>query len=113
MTHYYKASFNPDEEEKKALFKVFYETTFPTWLDIIQKRLTSNTSQKYIVGDKLSIADILLAAFAYSRFLNEKNANKDVQLPIVEGYPALLAYIKGLGEEEFKEYFATRRQFEY
>ena len=111
MDLYCNAFYNPDEEGKKRLYMVFYETTFPTWLDIIQKRLTSNISQKYIVGNKLSIADIALADFFYSKFLNEKNSNKDIHLSTIEHYPTLLAYIQVRGEE-FKEYFATRRQSE-
>ena len=68
---YYKAAFTQDEEAKKELFKTFYETTYTKWLEVISNRLKANSSQKYIVGDKITIADIQLAALAYSTFLNE------------------------------------------
>lgn len=107
LNAYYKAAFARDEEEKKALFKTFYETTFTKWLTVIDKRVKENTSQKYIVGDKITIADFTLAALAYSTFLNENNPSKDVQRPIVEQFPVLLAYFQSLGED-LKEYLSTR-----
>ena len=107
LNAYYKATFTSNEDDKAALWKVFYETTYPKWLTVIESRLKSNTTQKYIVGDKMTIADFLIAAIAYGTFMNEGNANKDVQLAIVEKFPVLLEYVKGLGEE-LKEYLAAR-----
>lgn len=77
MNAFYKAAFAPDEETKKSLFEAFYTTTFPKWLEVIQKRLNENTSQEYIVGDKMSIADFALASLAYSSFLNEAGQNTE------------------------------------
>lgn len=74
INQYYKAAFNPNEEEKKELFAKYYETIFPTWLGIIEKRLQSNSSQKFLVGDKMTIADFQFAAIGFSNFYNEANA---------------------------------------
>jgi glutathione S-transferase len=108
LNAFYKASFNPDEETKKALFQVFYDTTFPKWLDVIEKRVAANSSPDHIVGDKVTIADFALAALAYSTFLNEANPTKDQQLAIVEKYPKLLDYFRGMGEK-LKDHLASRK----
>ena len=67
-----------------------------------------NSSQKYIVGDKITIADFQLAAIAYASFLNESSASRDTTLAIVERYPLFLQYAKGLGEE-IKDYISARK----
>ena len=84
MTGYIAAIFNPDEEKKAELLKTYTEVTFPKWLAIIDKRLKENSSQKFIVGDKISIADFILASIAYSSFLNEKNITGDLPLSAVD-----------------------------
>ena len=108
LNAYYKGAFAATEEEKKTLLGAFYETTLPKWLSVIEKRLTSNSSQQYIVGDKMSIADFALTAVAYSQFYNDANPAKETILkPIIEKFPALDKYFKGHGES-LKEYLASR-----
>lgn len=110
LNAFYKANFNPDEEAKKALFKTFYEVTFPKWLEAIQKRVETNSSPDHIVGDKLTIADFALAALAYATFLNDSNPMHKEQLEIVEKYPKLLDYFRGLGDK-LKDYLASRKTY--
>ena len=107
LNQYYKAAFASDEETKKALFKTFFEATFPKWLGIVQKRLEGNTSQKHIVGDSWTIADFQLAGLAYSTFFNEANPAHAEQQAIVETFPVLNTYLRGLGEE-LKEHLSSR-----
>ena len=64
------------------------------------------------MGDKLTLADIVLASMAYSTFFNEKAPGREYTLAILEKFPVLLVYLKGLGED-FKEYLATRRQLDH
>lgn len=112
MNAYYKAAFAGDEEAKKASFVIFYETTFPKFLDAMQNRVKGNSSPDHIVGDKVTIADFALGALAYSTFLNDLNTSKDTQLAIVEKYPFLLDYFKGVGEQN-KEYLETRTKYQW
>ena len=95
----YKCFHIIDPEEQKAAFATFYETTYVKWLEAMQNRLKANGSQSHIVGDKWTIADFMMASLAYQTFINEHSPNRAVQLPIVEKYPDLLAYFKGLGED--------------
>lgn len=105
---FYKAKFNPDAEAGKQLMADFQAKTFPHFLQCIQKRLEQNSSPDHIVGEKHTIADIALAAVAYSSFLNEHNPTRAEQLAIVEQYPKVLDYFKQLGEV-FKEYLTARK----
>ena len=104
---FYKAAFAPTEEEKKTQMEAFYEGYFTKWFGIIDKKVAENTCQSFIVGDSITIADIGLAAVAYSTFYNEANPSKEVQAAIVAKFPTAEKYFKGLGET-LKEYLATR-----
>jgi glutathione S-transferase len=106
LNAFYKAAFG-DEALKPELFKTFFGTTVPTWLAIINKRLQSNSSKQFIVGDNISIADFALAAWVYGIYYNELSQAKDSIGPIIEQFPDLVAYFKGLGEI-FADYLASR-----
>lgn len=67
---YYKFFFDQDESSKKSGLEKFLKTTLPNWAEAMENRLKNNTSQNYIVGDSLTIADIVLAASASSTFFN-------------------------------------------
>lgn len=70
---YYRVMFEKDSETKKKLFEDFLSRIFPQWCQVMQKRLQENSTQKYIAGDKMSIADFALAGLAYSTFMNDAN----------------------------------------
>jgi glutathione S-transferase len=106
LNAFYKAAFAP-EDQKGDLFKTFFTTTLPQWLNVLNKRLLSNSSKHYLVGDKITIADFALAAWAYSIYLNDLSQVKDQVTPIVAQFPELDAYFRGLGED-LKEYLAGR-----
>ena len=108
MTEFYKANFCPDEEAKKKLFEEFFGSKLPSWFERMENRLKANTTQNYMVGDKLTILDFAIAALAYSSFLNETNPIKEQQMTIVEKFPTFLDYTKRLGNEEFKSYIDSR-----
>ena len=65
------------------------------------------SSKKYFVGDKMTIADCVLASWAYSTYLNDQCQTQREHKAVVEKYPELDAYFKGMGEE-LKEHLATR-----
>ena len=106
LNAFYKAAF-ADEASKPELFKTFFGTTAPAWLAIINKRLQSNSSKQFIVGDKITIADFALAAWVYTIYYNDLSQSKDAIGPIIEQFPDLVAYFKGLGEI-FADYLASR-----
>ena len=107
LSAYYKAAFAANEEEKKTNFGSFLEGTLPKWLACIEKRLKGNSSQKFISGEKMTIADFALANIAYSSFFNDANPGKDALAAVLESFPDLKAYFLGLGEE-LKEHLASR-----
>ena len=108
LNAFYKGAFAPNEDLKKTLMAAFFETSLPNFLAAIQKRIETNTTQEFIIGDKLTIADFALAAVAYSSFLNENNPARADQMAIVEKFPVALKYFQGLGEH-VKEHLQARK----
>ena len=98
-------------EDKEAQAKAFadFMAYFDVWLGIYEKRLAANTTQKYFVGDKLTIVDFEMVALAYSFFMNDANEGGKMMKPVAEKHEVFFKYILGLGEE-FKEYLAKRPQ---
>ncbi len=76
---------------------------------MMQNRLLKNKSQKYMVGDKLTLVDIDSASIAFSYFLNENNRFYKEQRELLEKYPELKNYYEGL-HKEFEDYFKSRPQ---
>ena len=108
LNAFYKSAF-ASETEKPALYKVFLEEQLPKFFAAMQKRLLENSSQKYIVGDKATIADFHLVAFADNRLFNPLSPVIKDMLPIAEQFPELFEYFKRFREEELAEYLAGRR----
>ena len=105
---YFKTVFEKDPEVKAKLTENFLKFV-PVWLDAIEKRISSNESQKFIVGSKMTIADIALAAVGFNLILNEANPNYAEVAPLIKDREVLKAYANNL-KEELKEYLATRPQ---
>ena len=93
---YYKAAYNPSEEAKAEGLKNFYATTLPNWFKVLDKRIQANAPHKYIVGDKITIADFSLGAWANGTYLNDQSANKDKVGEIIKEFPAVDGYFRGL-----------------
>ena len=77
----------------------------------MQKRLIANGgSQKYFVGETVTLADFNNAHIAYTYFLNESNKLLKEHSEVLhqDQYKELLKYYKGLHDEVFKEYFESR-----
>jgi glutathione S-transferase len=87
-----KFAFEQDEEKKKAGFHHFVETNLPVWLATIEKRLETNTTDHYIVGDHITIADFALGGFVFSAVHNEHNPGHHKLKEVVENYPKVKHY---------------------
>ena len=106
VTNYFKYQFEKDEEKKKALWENF--TKFlPNWLAAIEKRIATNSSQNFIVGDKATIADFALGVIGFSFLLNEANPSYAETLPFIEKHEILKAYATHW-KTELAEYLAAR-----
>ena len=109
ITNYFKFNFEADAERKKTAKEAFLTKFLPNWLNAIEKRISNNTTQKYIVGDKITIADFALAALGFSFLLNEANPTYAETWEIVKDREVLKAYATGI-KEELKEHLANRPQ---
>ena len=104
---YFKFNFESNEE-KKAIFKENWLKMLPIWVAAIEKRLEANGG-KYIVGDKITIADFALAAIGFNLLLNEANPHYAETLPFIKDHEILKKYAGGL-KEELGAYLASRPQ---
>ena len=71
MQSNYKWVFESDEARKATSKENFLKNFLPKWIDAIEKRIANNSTQKYAVGDKVTIADFALAAVAFNILLND------------------------------------------
>ena len=94
-----------EEEEKKKKMGEIIGTQFVKLVGILEQRLKDNTSQEFIVGDKLSIADFALVSAYNGLWMN--GDRKEAFGPIIEGSATFDAYLKGL-TKIFEDYLAKR-----
>ena len=72
--------------------------------------MKENSSQKYICGDKVTIADF--AFFGCARqFIFGEGAVSDALKPLLDANPVLKSYLENLCNKEFEEYKATAATF--
>jgi glutathione S-transferase len=88
--------FCQDDEEKKALFFDYLTKGLPQWLSIMEKRLAG---KKFVVGDRITIADFCLGAFLHSVHANPENPASCTYKHVLKEYPAVTAYIATMGKE--------------
>lgn len=84
---FYKVVFTQDKEEQAKEAEKFGKGILTTTLQILENRLKENSSQEYLVNDKLTPADVVFNNFIWSMALNPANPNKEK----VEEFKALLA----------------------
>lgn len=80
------------EEDKESELKKYTEKYLPEYLAVIQKRVLENGNGKFIVGDKITVADFDNAAYANTFWYNEENPYYKEQNAIVKNYPELEKY---------------------
>lgn len=81
-----------DEEFKENLYKEFTSNKFPIYLEAMANRLKKNEGSKYLVGDKLTIADITLSNFIFSNLYNDISKFGPGLRPMFEAYKVLVEY---------------------
>ena len=108
MMAFVKAKNETDEEKKKELMKQVMTETLPKYLAVFESRLKSNTSQHYLVGDKLTIADFAFAGFIFNAFYNDASEVAPLLRSIFEKFETLKGYAEHLQNEVLKEYLETR-----
>ena len=62
----------------------------------MEKRLEG---KKFVVGDRITIADFCLAAFLHSVHANPENPAYCTYKHVLKEYPAVSAYIETMGKE--------------
>mmetsp|Transcript_13747 Transcript_13747/g.9912 ORF Transcript_13747/g.9912 Transcript_13747/m.9912 type:complete len:98 (-) Transcript_13747:56-349(-) len=89
-----------DQEKKDAIHNAF-KSLLPKWLSVIKKILASNTSTLFLVGDSLTIADIILGSFVTDRLHNTEWAYYELVKDSLESFENLKKW-----SDNFKTIFA-------
>jgi len=94
--------FLTDEEAKKKALKELTEEYLPWILPVYERKFTTKTG-KYMVGDKVSLADMFVA-FLVSLLKNPMR--KEITWAPLEKYaPKLTLWAEGLLQNEFKDHY--------
>jgi len=102
-----KARWEPDEEKKKQLMGEWLKDTLPKFLTAFEKRLESNSTSNFFVGDKLTIADFAWSNFFFSHVYNTEGPFSAFLQPVLENFPKLKAYADSL-KATLKDYLENR-----
>jgi glutathione S-transferase len=89
-----------------------FENHLPRFYAAIERRIQQNATQKFLVGKKLTIADISLAGRTFGFAYNDKCPWKEPARKIFDANPGLKTWAKHM-EEEFADYLKTRTQREW
>ncbi|CDW89050.1 glutathione s-transferase [Stylonychia lemnae] len=109
---FFQARSEKDAEKQKVLYDKLFNQTYPKWCQAIENRIQQNVTRKFLVGEKLSIADF---SFAGRHFGLVKNPLS----PIQNDLQAQFSKFKGLSEYAdnleaiFKDYLEARPKCQY
>ena len=102
------------EEKRQEMFTNMVTSYLPAWLTAIERRLLGNSTNfnkdlhgMYIVGEKMTIADIAMANVIFSIFYNEGAKQHDTLRRIYETFPTLHRYADTL-RVRFLDYLDVR-----
>ena len=98
--------FTPDDE-KAAAIEQCRDGLLTKLLGLVEAQLQRNPGTKFIVGDKITIADCAMAQCLFNFVLNEQGPMKAAFSPILTLFPSVQDYIKRV-EPEFAPYLNKR-----
>lgn len=90
---FYKGFFAKEEEKAEKMTEFREKEALPTFT-AIEKRLKENSSQDYLVGDKLTVADVVWVDFFFSHALNPTLNEEQVakRMEFLGKFPLLVEY---------------------
>mmetsp|Transcript_32359 Transcript_32359/g.31662 ORF Transcript_32359/g.31662 Transcript_32359/m.31662 type:complete len:112 (-) Transcript_32359:45-380(-) len=98
---------SPDEEAKKEGMKKMFTEVIPKELAILEKVLSNNATQNYLVGDKMTIADFLFGSFMNSFFYNPANPGYEQIKDMLNNFPNVKKWAEHFNGE-MAAYLAAR-----
>ena len=100
--------YEKDEEKQKELQTTFFTVTHPQTLATFERKLIANSSQNFLVGDRMTTADFQLFGLLQNIAFNEHNPQASILAATFEPFPVLKAYMEYHINNTFKEYLASR-----
>ncbi|CAI2377234.1 unnamed protein product [Moneuplotes crassus] len=93
--------YSKSDEERKEGFAKLVEEHYPKFFGFLEKQLTSNSSQEFMVGDSYTIADFVAIA-AYISHVQHPHRKDQIE-PLLDTTPTLKAYFDTRAAD-FKDY---------
>ena len=100
-------AYESDKENGEEACMKWIKANFPKRLAQLTKRLEANSNQDYLVGDKLSMADVLFVDLRYSSF---KSSPPEQVEEIFGPFPKLTAYFEKR-KADFQKRFDSRPDY--
>ena len=94
-----------DPKEKKKMFAEYLEDYYPRYLGYFDKHLQNNSSQEFMVGDKITCVDFFMLHHLERAYCGP--FFKNTVGPILDSLPTLKAYFDARFEAQ-KEYYDNR-----
>ncbi|CDW88198.1 glutathione s-transferase [Stylonychia lemnae] len=101
------ARWEKDEEKKKEILANWLANTFPKFLTAFEKRLESQGHSKFLVGEKLTIADFSFSSLISVIVYNELSETSATLRETYETFPRLKEYAHNM-KEIFNDYLESR-----
>lgn len=105
-------AFFAKEEEKEGAFNEFKEGGLRKFLNVVEAQLAKNSTNKFLVGEGMTIADFSMASFLFNCVANENNPYSAQFTDYLLEFPMLGAYSKRL-HAEVKNYLDTRAKLPF
>ena len=95
------------DAEKPEKIEALKEGLSRKFLVILESQLESNATSKWLVGNKISIADFCMASFLFNFLKNDMNPLSAAYANLLLEFPSFGAYSKRL-ESEMANHLKTR-----
>lgn len=96
------------DQQQQELLDEYKNKVLPSYFNVMEKRLQNNGSQRYIVGDTLTIADFDNVHIAYDYFYNPNNPYHKEHMEVLSQYKLMQKYYEGLRENDMKDHFENK-----
>ena len=107
-----KTLFFPPDEKKGEEMEAWKTGILAKYLTIIENQLASNAANKFICGNKMTIADFVLACLLFNIMKNEQSPVFQLCKPVLLEYPNFGAYSKRL-ESELSDHLNSRPKYPF
>ena len=105
--HMFRARTEPNPDVQKTLKTELFDTHLPRYYAALERRIQQNSTQKFLVGQKLTIADMALAGRTFGFAYNPACPWRVEGKKAFDANPGLKTWVGNM-EKEFADYLKQR-----